>query len=116
MGAVDATSMLWQVIYYSQNTNIYPLYWAFLIISFTFTLSLAVLLPESPKFFFARGKFQETRQSLRKIAKFNKVKDFTKFDYIKFDNEAILQENDEVNNQDQEDGEYLKKEGVDMPT
>lgn len=57
MAAIDSTSMLWQVIYYSQNPNMYPLHWFLFFFAASCTIILAIFLPESPKFYYARGRY-----------------------------------------------------------
>ena len=67
----DAFSMIYQVIYYAINRNIYPLHWFLFGVNCFITLSL-LLLPESPKWCYARNKFDDARKGLYKIAYFNK--------------------------------------------
>ena len=91
MAAVDASSMIWQVAYYYTHTSMYPLHWGLFVAASSFTLSLAICLPESPKFYYARGRYDQARIALKKIAKFNGV-DPRRFDVIKFDNEVLTDE------------------------
>ena len=80
----DASIMIFQAIYY----RIWP-YWEPLHI---FGLCFAVLMlvtiffiPESPKYYYSKGRFNEAREILNQIARHNKVK--FKFDRVRFDTE-----------------------------
>lgn len=69
----DGFVMVFQVCYYIFNRNSYYLYWfmlgAILILDF-----LIILVPESPKFLYARTKFDDCRKSLYFIARVNRSK------------------------------------------
>lgn len=70
INTVDASTMMQQVSYYSLSRNIYPLHGLTLLIASIATFSV-LWMPESPKYFYARNRYDEARRSLGKIAKFN---------------------------------------------
>ena len=71
LAVMDATSMIWQVLYYANYPNMYPLHWVLLIIALAFTLSFGFFIPESPKYYYAKGRYDEAREVLKIIANFN---------------------------------------------
>lgn len=75
--------------YYIFNRNSYYLYW-FMVGAILILDLLIILVPESPKFLYARNKFDDCRKSLYFIARVNKSKNLQKIHQIKFDTEAVL--------------------------
>lgn len=59
----DGFIMVFQVCYYYFNRNSYPLYW-FLVGAMTLLTLMTLVLPESPKYFYARNRFDDARKSL----------------------------------------------------
>ena len=48
-------------------------------------LVIIFIIPESPKYYYSKGRFDEARKILNQIAQYNKVK--FKFDRVRFDTE-----------------------------
>ena len=81
----DASTMIFQAIYYHFNRNWMPVH-LFQIGLAAFLILMITPVPESPKFFYANGKFTEARRALKKVAKFNgNVMSSIQVDAIVFD-------------------------------
>jgi hypothetical protein len=85
------------VIYISLHYQFINRYWLplqiiFLCITIINTIYIIIIMPESPKFLYMNGKFEESRENLKIIAKFNGAFiDIDKghiYDDFVFDNEA----------------------------
>ena len=63
--------MIWQVLYYENVRDMYPFFWTLFVVALTFTSSLAIFIPESPKYYYAKGRYDEAREVLKIIANFN---------------------------------------------
>ena len=85
---LDAFVLIFQVIYYSIDRNVYPLHWFMLCVNCFLTLCL-ILLPESAKWQYARNKFDDARKSLYKIAYFNRADNLHLIKEICFDTENM---------------------------
>jgi len=69
-----------------------------------FALIAAVLLPESPKFYYAKREFKKARDVIKLISGLNKSgQSYEQIDSIIFDSEAYLYEKDVPEDLDKED-------------
>ena len=66
----DSTVMIFQAIYYSFNKNWQPLH-QFGIGIFILIVLCALVIPESPKFYYAHHKYDQARQKLKVVAYYN---------------------------------------------
>ena len=71
MNLTDSTTMLIQAIYYSANRNWLPIH-IYGLIMCLLSLIAAVLLPESPKFYYAKREFSKARSVIKLISGLNK--------------------------------------------
>lgn len=93
LNAADASVMITQCIYYIFSRNSGPLFIFGLFYQCSMVLMVAVI-PESPKYLYAKKEFSKAKQVLTSIARFNKVKDADNlFNGIKFDTEELAAEN-----------------------
>lgn len=88
LNVLDAFVMVFQVCYYIFSRQSYPLYW-FIFGSTVLLVMMITMLPESPKWYYARNRFDDARRSLYFVAKFNGSEDLDMIKLIVFDTEMI---------------------------
>ena len=71
VGTVDGMCMALLVVYFLYVSKDWrPWFWIAFVIQF-FILVGVIWLPESPEFFFSKGKFEESEQVIHRFAAFN---------------------------------------------
>ena len=73
---IDPFSYFLQALYYQTISNsIYPLEMFILVVGIMIFIFTVFYMPESPKFFYNKERYQEARESLRFAAKFNDIQE-----------------------------------------
>ena len=87
----DGFVMVVQVGYYFLFRDSYPLYWFTMSAIFILTL-LILVIPESPKYYYARNRFDDARKSLSFVAWVNRAQRRHEVMNIRFDKEVYLKQ------------------------
>lgn len=91
----DASIMLWQAIYYKVKPDWVPLH--IYGMGFAVFILIAIqFIPESPKFYFSQGRFDEARKVLAFVARRNGADDKV-FDHVVFEGEQQEDKEDGLN-------------------
>lgn len=89
LNSADALIIVFHAIYYTINKDWVPIHAFGVIMSFVLLREL-LSIPESPKYLYAKKDFHAARESLRIIAKRNKIQDHDNVvDSIRFDTEYV---------------------------
>ena len=71
MNITDSTTMLIQALYYSADRDWLPIH-IYALMMCLLSLVAAILLPESPKFYYAKREFSKARSVIKLISRLNK--------------------------------------------
>lgn len=82
----DGSTMILSSIYFRFITKDWLYFQLYGVIALAISTAAMFIIPESPKFLYSCKKYDEARESLVKIAKFNKS---NKFKNYKFDTEIL---------------------------
>ena len=88
--AVDGLVLMWSSLYFMFIDNHWKSLYACAVVATFFAIAITMMQPESPKFLLSKGRYDEARKVITKIAKINRL---TKFDT-------------------QEDEEHINSEGL----
>jgi hypothetical protein len=82
--------ILWSFYYQKLDKNWYPLQCAYFLAGIVVTIIGIICFPESPTYLHNRQKYDEARESMAYIARFNGNKDFST--NFLFDDEIVTEE------------------------
>ena len=108
--AVELCSIiLWSFYYQKLDKNWFPLQAIYFGGGIIVLIVAIIFFPESPKFLYSKQKFEEARESLNFIAKFNRNFDY-KSNFL-FENEVVSEDQmEEIIEQARADSEHRQQE------
>ena len=95
VNTLDSLTMVFEAIFYYFSRSWVPVQTVGLVGCALTVASLAILVPESPKYWYARRDFDKARKSLKRVGKFNGGKD-KNIEELKFDVEVLDQNEEET--------------------